>query len=196
MDFSIVSSLVVATATATGVLIALFKYISDRKRAQEIAFIEWFTSFSESFRNNSDFQEVRVLLVSEKQKLFKMFLGVWKTFNIPEKTDTNWKKDFEKDITNASVDWIILRKFTDYLHFFEEMLIIAERLTSQGQKMHAELLRNRFSWYYSVLVKGWDSDAETNKKKICFVLSYIKNGEYIRIHREIAHLIKSPIEYI
>jgi hypothetical protein len=198
MSIELISSLIIATATACGVLIALFKYVADRRRAEEISFIQWFTSFSETFRTNTEFQSVRVQLVSNKDHLFKSLIGVWDHFDIPEKQGNEWRRTFSDYLTNTEVDWPTIRMFADYLHFFEEMLIISERLASQGQKRHADLIKERFSWYYGLLATGWglSRDKDTQGRMSAFVISYIKNGGYDRLYKELRILNSKMPEYV
>jgi hypothetical protein len=168
-------------------LLTVFFYSHQQRDTNWCNFLKWLTEFHIYFHKEAKFAEVRIKLADNRRWIRQQLTcELLEDKMITEADVVEVDKpalcpaERKRDV---SPDWPFLCVFTDYLYFFEQILIFGETLYHVNRTGNSFVLVDHFGWFLRSLCNSWDEGTggtESWKAKRLFVL-YLAHSRYLRM---------------
>lgn len=187
----ILGNIILAVATATTGIVAIYGYLRQENRENFYKTLGWMSEMRDKFHKDEKFQQVRLDLVQQKEEIRKKLISEFIYDNLKSELKAYCNPD-EINENAKTPDWVFLRNFTDYLYFFEEILSYGELLhsssksiiqTPESQKL-APILVDHFGWFlrslYRCCVIG-NTEETQEVSGLKFFIHYLAENRYRRL---------------
>ena len=182
--------------TLLAAIVALSGALIQMRREANKDFLEWVVEFSHTFHADKDYCEVRQSLAEHRNLFFKwmydelmgnalgtvhpasercvLFAQSVNTdgIEVPEETEESKhlcpmirKKDGKEKI-----NWMFVRKATDFFRFYEMVLLVAQRLPDVGSQR--ETFIGSFAWHIKWILCSWGGECMTDQVNNRLIIIY------------------------
>jgi hypothetical protein len=174
--------------TIVAAISTILWYTRQQKVENLKTFFEWLSEFNSTFHADEAYGEVREALATKRQWVRRQLLmEMLMDGNIRPDQLLSQDKQIESDVEQIrcnALDWKFLRKFTDYLYFFEQVLAFGESLAKRDTIQSAPALVDHFGWFLRSLCVCWGDERmsreDKNRAAGIFVV-YLANNRYRRL---------------
>jgi hypothetical protein len=185
---SILGSVLGGILTISAGLLTVLFYRHQQRDANWTNFFKWLTDFHTHFHRDPQFADLRLKLASQRPWIRRQLSRELLLDGCLGEADMLAADRAVLDAADVAtafpLDWVFLREFTDYLYFFEQILIFGETLYYVNSAGNASVLVDHFGWFLRSLFVSWDEGAagpeDVHKARRLFVL-YLANNRYLRL---------------
>ncbi len=186
---AIIGGVLAGGLTLLAAIIALGGALIQMQREANKDFLEWVVEFNHTFHADKDYGEVRQSLAENRSLFFKWMMDELREnadtvvnensaaqatlelleelhfdhMEVPEVLDSDecLSPVVRKNSGKDTINWKFVRKATDYLRFYEMVLLVAQRLPNFNNQQ--ETFIGMFAWHIKWILCSWGGASLTEQ---------------------------------
>jgi hypothetical protein len=187
--------------TLIGLAVSIHHFSSSYRAAAKVKMIDWISKLADDFHKDEGYVRVRLLLAKERVRVRRQLILEYiydgmtvdslareRLLTVADESHFRSQRFAGPEDVMSKLDWSMLKDVTDYLYFFERLLIQGESLASQKFKGDALLMVDHFGWFMRSLLCHWTGpqsgapgDLEDRWRARKFFIHYLAENRYRRL---------------
>jgi len=178
--------------TITGILalcagiFTFYTFTNERRKHHHDDFLQWLTELTNIYQQNVQYTDVRMRLAKDRTGIRRMLACELLSDKLIDQRDyIDEDKQFFVDCENdydKYLEWDFIKKFTDYLYFFEQILAFGISLRDSSSNRKSSELVNHFGWFLRSVCFVWAEGGEVDKAKAAILfIKYLCYNRYQRL---------------
>ena len=161
--------------TLIGLAVSVHHFSRSYRAAAKVKLIDWLSNMAKDFHADKDYVETRLMLATQRVEVRRQFaleflydgwtiqqLAAAGMLTTDDEAAIRGLKLSDQSLVFGQLRWELLKNVTDYLYFFERLLMQGESLASQGFCADAQLLVDHFGWFMRSLLCQWSGPLAEN----------------------------------